>query len=231
MRANNNADSGPNHTRRLAWAAVICIAGAALVVLTIELADETQISFLRTNRNRIVAAEIALLGILAIELVGSAVLRHFRRRDALQLGIGVRAALRAAGYIVLGVTIVSLLSANPAVALGVGGVTGIIVGFAVQNIVGNMFAGIFLAFGRLFKIGDRVTVAGSTGHVVEISLIYTVIDAGDRWVFVPSSVLMSNAVQRLKEPGAQAPPEGSVAKQGAPESLSAETESKRDEIT
>ncbi len=41
---------------------------------------------------------------------------------------------------------------------------------------------------------------GKTGRLVKIRLIYTVIDAGDKRVFIPNSVMMDNAIEHKKEP-------------------------------
>ena len=52
---------------------------------------------------------------------------------------------------------------------------------------------------RLVQRGSELAVMGRTGSLVEIRLIYTIIDTGEKLVFIPSSVVMSNAIERKKK--------------------------------
>lgn len=192
----------------------MAILGVILAVLTIELSHYKDFSFLARHRDHIVAAEIAFFGILVIEMVGRTVVQRFRQRNAIQLGIAIRAVLRTASYLVMAVAIISLLSSNSALAAGLGSVTGVAIGFAAQSIVGNLFAGMLLAFGRLFKIGDEITVMTNKGRVVEIGLIHTVVDGGDQWIFIPSSTMLTNVLQRKKESIAKTPKQENTPGQG-----------------
>jgi small-conductance mechanosensitive channel len=108
-------------------------------------------------------------------------------------------------YIVLAIGIVSSLSSNPGLAIGIGTVTGVIIAFATQNLVGNVFAGVMLAITRPVRIGDQVTVLASTGEVKEIALIYTILEDGDNMYYVPSMVMFSNVVKKKKIPLAKIP--------------------------
>lgn len=56
---------------------------------------------------------------------------------------------------------------------------GIAIGTAWGGILTNFAAGVFLVGLRPFKTGDLVTVAGTTGTVVEIGLLATVVDTPD----------------------------------------------------
>ena len=88
----------------------------------------------------------------------------------------------------------------PALAVGVGSVTGIIVGFSAQNLLGSIIAGTLLAIVRPIKVGDEITVMGNTGRVVEIGIMFTRIDAGERLVLIPNVSMMTNVILRKKEP-------------------------------
>lgn len=68
-----------------------------------------------------------------------------------------------------------------------------------QNIVSNVVAGTITAIVRPFRTADEITVMGVTGRVVELGVIYTRLDTGERLVFVPDMAMMTNAVQRKKE--------------------------------
>jgi small-conductance mechanosensitive channel len=108
--------------------------------------------------------------------------------------------LRGVVYIILAIGIVSSLSSNPGLAIGIGTVTGVVIAFATQNLVGNVVAGVMLAIVRPIRIGDYVTVLLSSGEVKEIALLYTILEDGDNWYYVPSMVMFSNVIKRKKSP-------------------------------
>jgi len=180
-------------------AVIVAIVGLILIVLTIELARERQAAFLVHQRDRLIAAEIALFGIAVVELASRTLLGRLRERGALQTGITLRAVLRTIAYTVLTFSVIAVLASNAALAIGVGSITGLVIGFAAQNLIGNLIAGMFLAIARPFTVGDQITIMGITGRVVEIGVIHTLIDADDQWVFIPSMAVMTMALQRRKE--------------------------------
>jgi small-conductance mechanosensitive channel len=47
---------------------------------------------------------------------------------------------------------------DPSGLLLAGGITGIVLGFASQNIVGNLISGVFLMIEKPIKIGDQVEI-------------------------------------------------------------------------
>jgi small-conductance mechanosensitive channel len=76
------------------------------------------------------------------------------------------------------------------------GMISLIVGFAAQNTLGNLIAGISLLLYRPFKLGDRLQVIAptglETGIVESLTLGYTLLKTDDnRRVVVPNSVMAS----------------------------------------
>jgi len=76
------------------------------------------------------------------------------------------------------------------------GMISLIVGFAAQNTLGNLIAGISLLLYRPFKLGDRLQVVAptglETGTVEGLTLGYTLLKTDDnRRVVVPNSVMAS----------------------------------------
>jgi small-conductance mechanosensitive channel len=89
------------------------------------------------------------------------------------------------------------------------GLTGFALGFALKDIISNVLSGVLIIFFRPFKQGDRISVFSNLafeGTVVEINLRYTVLDAGEKTVFIPNSILFTNAVSVRKPPSATATP-------------------------
>ena len=192
---------GASH-KMILLTAVMAILGVLSVIATIELAREAKWDFVVHQRDRLVAAEVALFGILVVEMLGRIFMRNFRERGALQAGMTIRAILRFVSYVVIAIATVSILAASPALAIGVGTVTGIILGFAAQTVIGNVLAGMILAIARPVGVGDELTVSayGVSGRVVEIGVLYTVVDGGERWIMLPNTLMISTAIQRNKKP-------------------------------
>jgi small-conductance mechanosensitive channel len=117
------------------------------------------------------------------------------------MGHSIRTSIRGGAYIILTVGIISTLLSNPALAISLGTVIGVIIGFATQSLIGNVAAGMMLAIVRPVQVGDQITIAGSTGRVKEIALIYTILDTQDSVYYVPSIVMFSNVVMKNKNPG------------------------------
>jgi small-conductance mechanosensitive channel len=133
-------------------------------------------------------------------LLIKAVLQRYERQNTRQIGIMVRAVVRTIGYMVIAIAILSILASNPALAVGAGSMMGLIVGFSTQNIIGNVFAGMFLAVGRPFRIDDEITVAGNTGRVIEVTAMYTMIEAQEGVILVPNTSMLTQIILWRKGP-------------------------------
>lgn len=85
----------------------------------------------------------------------------------------IRILIRIVGAIIVISIIISYLSEDPIIAASIGTITGIVIGFASQNVIGNLISGLYLAITRPFRIGDKATVFGNTGIIYDIGLLYT----------------------------------------------------------
>jgi small-conductance mechanosensitive channel len=85
----------------------------------------------------------------------------------------IRILIRIVGAIVVISVIISYLSQDPLIAASIGTITAIVIGFASQNVLGNLISGLYLAITRPFRIGDKVTVFGNTGIIYDIGLLYS----------------------------------------------------------
>ncbi|HEY7571741.1 MAG TPA: mechanosensitive ion channel domain-containing protein [Nitrososphaeraceae archaeon] len=139
-------------------------------------------------------AEVGIIGYFFIEVVSEAIYRvtrdYFR-----ETAKAIKAFVRITAAIIFAAIILSYLSNDPFLAASITTVTGLILAFASQTVIGNMIAGLYLSLTRPFKIGDRITVFGNTGTIVEIGLLYTRLlsDQGDT-ILAPSSALVNSAV-------------------------------------
>jgi potassium-dependent mechanosensitive channel len=78
------------------------------------------------------------------------------------------------------------------------GVLGIGVGFGLQSVVANFFAGIVIIFSRPIKEGDRISVGSYEGMVLHIRLLATVVDTlTHETIIVPNSEIVNSTVHNF----------------------------------
>ena len=76
------------------------------------------------------------------------------------------------------------------------GVAGVILGFAAQNTLGTLFAGLQIAITQPIRIDDVVIVEGEWGRIEEITLTYVVVKIWDlRRLVVPIKYFIDNPIQ------------------------------------
>jgi small-conductance mechanosensitive channel len=76
------------------------------------------------------------------------------------------------------------------------GIVGIIIGFAAQRTIANLFAGLQLAMTQPIRLDDVVIVEGEWGRIEEITLTYVVIHIwDDRRLVVPLSYFIEKPFQ------------------------------------
>jgi small-conductance mechanosensitive channel len=74
-------------------------------------------------------------------------------------------------------------------------VLGLIIGFAAQNTISNVIAGVLIAVTQPIRIGDRVGFEEREGRVVDITLSYTYVDPGDgSRIVIPNQMLVEGIV-------------------------------------
>ena len=92
---------------------------------------------------------------------------------------------RVTQAVIVAVTVGAMLWTVPALRdVGVGllasaGLLGVIVGLAAQTTLGNLFAGLQIAFTDAIRIDDIVVVQGQRGRIEEITLTYVAVRASD----------------------------------------------------
>lgn len=114
-----------------------------------------------------------LLGLVAVRVAGrlmdisklefSKLLRQFISK-LIRWGINAIALIMALGQ--LGVEIGPLIAGL--------GVTGFIIGFAMQQTLSNFAAGFMLLLYRPYDIGDEIEAAGASGIVEEMNIVNTI---------------------------------------------------------
>ncbi|MBT2405965.1 MULTISPECIES: mechanosensitive ion channel family protein [unclassified Streptomyces] len=117
---------------------------------------------------------------------------------------------RVVTAIVIAVAAASMLLTFPAMRtvgaslLASAGVLGIVAGIAAQSTLGNLFAGLQIAFGDTVRIGDTVVVDKEWGTVEEITLTFLIVRTWDeRRITMPVSYFTSKPYENWSRGGAE----------------------------
>ncbi len=195
-----NRNQGPKAAQTTIISLALIFVFLCVILVTGEISKLNGFELLARHEKTVINSEFAVFSIVLVEFIGRAIIQAFNRSGNEPTGHNIRAILRGVVYIILVIGIVSSLSSDPGLAIGIGAVTGVVIAFATQNLVGNIVAGVMLAIVRPVRIGDDITVMAQTGQVKEIDLLYTVLEDGGNWYYVPSLVMFSNVIKRKKIP-------------------------------
>ncbi|TQL46785.1 small-conductance mechanosensitive channel [Homoserinimonas aerilata] len=124
----------------------------------------------------------------------SGVLGPEARRMRTQLSVVQRLATVLIAVIAFGAVLFTFpeVRAVGASVLASAGIVSIIAGLAAQSTLGNLIAGIQLAFSDAIRVGDVVVVEGEWGRIGEITLSYVVVNVWDeRRLVLPSTYFTS----------------------------------------
>ncbi len=145
-------------------------------------------------------SEVALVGFLAIYTI-SKISYGLSISYSEQTAKSIRSLIRIAGSIIVIAVTISYLSQDPVIAASISTISGLVIGFAASNLIGNIIAGIYLAITRPFRIGDRIKVFNGDGKVSDIGLLYTrlLLDNGDEMLASNSSMVTTNIILRNNE--------------------------------
>lgn len=146
------------------------------------------------------SAQVAIVGYLVIEIIANTAFKlAITAQQSGQTAKSIRSLTRIIGAIVIAAIIVSYLSQNAAIAASIGTISGLVVGFASQNLLGNMIAGMYIALTRPFRIGDMITVFGNSGKVYDIGLLNCeILMKNGNIVRAPSSSLLTTPIIILR---------------------------------
>jgi hypothetical protein len=160
---------------------------------------------------------ITIVGAAVLVLCGFAAVLGLsgKARSVLQPAIGsahasvVAYTLILAGAIAILLTVLSLLNISVGQLIVGGALTGVLIGIAAQQALGNVFAGMVLMFARPFSVGDRVWIRSGAlsgtleGTVVDISITYVRLETSDGRLFLPNSQVLAAVVGPAREPADQ----------------------------
>jgi hypothetical protein len=112
----------------------------------------------------------------------------------------LRVILTIVGLVIVVITTIIMVGVNPGRLLAAAGVTGVILGLAAQQSLGNVFAGIVLMIARPFSVGQRIRVRSGSfggifdGEVRSMGLTYVEFLTDDGPLRVPNLGMLASAV-------------------------------------
>jgi small-conductance mechanosensitive channel len=204
--------------RRPIWRAPFTVLLVVLAVRGVLLGAGTQRGWAGRAGHILGLAAIAIFGwLLTVVAVGieRALLARFPEaglgdRRSRHVRTKIILVTRVAQALIVAVTVAAILWTIPPLReIGVGilasaGVIGVIAGLAAQTTLGNLFAGLQIAFTDAIRIDDIVVVQGLTGRIEEITLTYVAVRAKDNTTLIlPCTYFTTTPFQNWTHKSAQ----------------------------
>ncbi|HEX2148679.1 MAG TPA: mechanosensitive ion channel family protein [Actinomycetota bacterium] len=153
----------------------------------------------------VVGALLILVGgWVAVRAMASAVRDGIRERTGEARAVTLSKIVSMAGFTIVILWTLSALGIGIQALLLGGALTGVVLGIAAQQTLGNIFAGLVLLVVRPFMVGEETVIKSTLGEykgmVQNIGLFYVTIKTAGGRVDVPNGVALASAVG----PGASA---------------------------
>ena len=139
-----------------------------------------------------------VLGVAAINLVGVFVFEVALRLLHVEVPVILWDLALALGYVVLGFTVLSATGVNVTGIVATSAVVTAMIGFSLQDTLGNVIGGVALQLERTIGVGDWIRLGEVEGRVSDIRWRQTSIETRN-WdtVVIPNSVLVKSQVTVL----------------------------------
>ncbi|MBN2619184.1 MAG: mechanosensitive ion channel [Spirochaetales bacterium] len=97
--------------------------------------------------------------------------------------------------VLFGLTIIGI---DLTILFGLFGVVGIGLGFGLQGVVGNLFAGLIILTSKPVKVGDHIIIDGTEGNLQEIRFLNSVVSTvTHESIIIPNSKIIDNPVHNF----------------------------------
>lgn len=145
------------------------------------------------NLERFIPRVIAFLVILAIAIALTRLVRKsFKKLQSLHkissiFGTLMRKVLNAIIWIVAAVFILQDFGVDLTPVIAGLGISGVVLGFALQETIASFFSGFIIAVKRPFEIGDYVSIGGTEGTVKTMDIMGVSLATGDNKLITMSN--------------------------------------------
>jgi small-conductance mechanosensitive channel len=205
-----NARPARPHLIRAALATIVAVAGIVMAEFGV-LRGEGGLDVSTTDRVLALAGSGLLLiaGVLAVRALASAVRASLDARMGPGRSVGIGLLVTIVGYAIVTLATLRALGVDLSALLLGSAITGVVVGIAAQQSLGNFFAGIVLMVVRPFSVGEEVALKSGAlggeyeGIVTDVSLFYVTMTTDRGQVALPNAGVLAAAIG----PGVKTPPE------------------------
>lgn len=146
------------------------------------------------------AAIVLVAGYSAARSLGSALRLAMHDQTGPARSASAAVVVRVVGYVITAFAVLSALEVPMGGLLLGGALTGVVVGIAAQQTLGNFFAGLVLLTVRPFSVGDTIVLRSGPlggeyeGTVTEMSLYYVHLMTDQGPVALPNAGVLASAV-------------------------------------
>lgn len=152
------------------------------------------------SSSKIIAIIIILvIGYIIIRIITKIVARFFDKVD-FDRGVEtfIENAIKVVLWVILLIIALSNLGVNVSGLLAGLGIMGIIIGFALQDTLGNLASGVFILFNKPFRVGDTVNIGGITGTVEKIGIAACELNSPDNIkITIPNKKIWGDTIQNF----------------------------------
>jgi small-conductance mechanosensitive channel len=165
------------------------------------------------------AAAFVVLGLYTSRRLANELGRVVAQADRASASV-IRMVLTIVGIIVVALITLAMLRIGVSQLLLGGAITGVVLGIAAQQSLGNMFAALVLLVARPFRAGDHVRLRSGSlggtgaieGDVVSMGLTYVTMSTEEGTTLLPNLTLLACGIIRSPRPPPEAvdagPPAG-----------------------
>ena len=142
------------------------------------------------------AAVIFAAGFFIIMMINKAVARLFDKTEWDRgLEMFLENTIKVVLWIILFIVILANLGINVTGLVAGLGIAGIVVGFALQDTLGNLASGVFILFNKPFGVDDFVEAGSVKGTITHIGLAATTMTSYDnKKITMPNSAIWRNPI-------------------------------------
>ena len=199
------------HLIRAALAGAVAIAAGVVASAAGQFKDIKIEDDLATDTEKLItivgAVVLLLAGVAAIRALGTAIRKGLTAHGDASRAAPIAFTVSVIGYAIVVLSLLGLFGVKLEKLLVGTALTGVILGIAAQQSLGNLFAGIVLLAARPFSVGERVLLRSGPlggeyeGLIVDMSLLYVKMLTDRGPVLLPNSTVLTAAVG----PGAHQP--------------------------
>lgn len=145
----------------------------------------------------VIAGIIILIGFKLSKFFANRVTKSkkSRLRDS-EASTFIRSALNITFKSVVLISAVAVVGIPVASVIALLGSAGVAVSLAVQGSLSNLAGGVIILINRPFKVGDVITVSGSTGVVSGVDLFYTnLVTFDNKKILIPNGTMMNAQIE------------------------------------